>query len=324
MDLSIILSARMPDKHNTGVPSLRRLISQGKALDIRHHNPFEFLLDQFDYNDSVNQGVSIAFATASVDLEQVENRYWMRADPVFLQTDLTSLVLFDSRNFALSETEVQDYFSIINPVIEDDGLKLISGSEPSRWYVTPEKDPLLKTAPPGDVNGKEIREFLPKGVDRNTWIRLTNEIQMLLHDCSINLKRQHKGLLPVNSVWFWGADKLPVPISCNVDKIISDDVNAQGLATMANLPHESIPENFSDWLASQPEQQRVLMVLARGDLALSAYNHHDKWLNNLDKQVFTPLISALKKGTLKTLEVFTQEHHSLVRKHHLYQFWRRS
>ncbi len=55
---------------------------------------------------------------------------------------------------------------------------------------------------------------LERAVDRplSPWLpqerwlrRVTNEAQMLLHEHAVNVARAEQGLLPVNSIWWWGA-----------------------------------------------------------------------------------------------------------------------
>ena len=50
------------------------------------------------------------------------------------------------------------------------------------------------------------------GADYTSVVRmLLNEVQVLLHQHPLNAARQTRGLPPVNSVWFWGAGRLPAP-----------------------------------------------------------------------------------------------------------------
>ena len=58
--------------------------------------------------------------------------------------------------------------------------------------------------------GGVVSVHLP--IDRATahWRRLSNEVQMLLHDHPVNLRRQQAGQVPVNALWFWGGGALPV------------------------------------------------------------------------------------------------------------------
>ena len=60
------------------------------------------------------------------------------------------------------------------------------------------------TAEPVQVEGDDIRDCLPAGRDGAQIRKLTNELQMLLHEHPVNIRRAARGLAPVNSIWLWG------------------------------------------------------------------------------------------------------------------------
>ena len=290
----------------------------------------EELLDLFHYNQINHQDLPIAALTALVDLENPKGNIWMRADPVFLHADLTSLILFDSQSFSLTKKEAKGLLLILNPVLAEDGLRLICGDDPARWYLRfKEKEmenvPSITTVSPRVVNGRDIRSFLPEGKDGTYWVRLANEIQMLLHDCSINQERQRRGEVPINSVWFWGNGKLLEQKVTSFDQVISNDVNAQGLAIHAGVPHVKIPADFNRFLNEQEKDQNVVIVLSQGDLALSKTEvlPEDQSISWQEQTIFDPLLSNLKKGRIQKLEIISDDQHRIVKPSHLYRFWRK-
>jgi len=302
---------------NSDTPSLKKLLVCGNVLKSHDQTSIEILFGQLGYEYSERQGFPVAAITALTDLEGSGGKTWLRADPVFLHADLTSLLLFDSQNFSLTEEEAEGIFSIINPLLEEDGLRLIYGEDPLRWYLELKHNPSITTTLPSIVNGHDIRPFLPAGKDRTYWIKLGNEIQMLLHDCSINQERQRRGEVPINSVWFWGSGKLPDQKKSKFDRVISNDVNAQGLAIHAGLSYENLPVDYNQFIKALEKDQQLLFVLSQGDLALSEPEAQKEWL------IFEPILSNLRKGKIRQLEIITEDQHRIVKRSHLLRFWRK-
>ncbi|MFQ6003894.1 MAG: hypothetical protein ACE5OQ_00180 [Woeseia sp.] len=59
------------------------------------------------------------------------------------------------------------------------------------------------------IDGMAPDEFMPSGESAADYHRLSGEIQMCLHDHEVNLRREEHGLMPVNSIWFWGGGMAP-------------------------------------------------------------------------------------------------------------------
>ena len=60
------------------------------------------------------------------------------------------------------------------------------------------------TQPPDAVVGHDVHDFMPSGRDGARIRSLMNEIQMLLHEHPVNLRRERARQLPVNGWWLWG------------------------------------------------------------------------------------------------------------------------
>lgn len=66
--------------------------------------------------------------------------------------------------------------------------------------------PVLGTPNYWAVLGKKLTHYLDATSDNLAWLKLFNEMQMYLHQHSINREREAQGLPTVNSLWCWGAD----------------------------------------------------------------------------------------------------------------------
>ncbi len=64
-------------------------------------------------------------------------------------------------------------------------------------------------APPHDISGKKIFNYLPKGPGQEIALDLMKKSVAILKEHPINKKRLAKGLNPANSIWLWGQGKKP-------------------------------------------------------------------------------------------------------------------
>ena len=133
-----------------------------------------------------------------------------------------------------------------------------------------DRENALDALAPIELAGQQLDANLPRGPQAARWHALLNEIQMALHDHPVNLEREQKGEPAVNSVWFWGAGRLPGAARGPWHSVNVGDPFATGLAKLAGLRHRALPGTASDWLERAPEEGRHLVVLdaLRGALAL--------------------------------------------------------
>ena len=136
---------------------------------------------------------------------------WLRADPVHLRPDMGKLLLFDAATFELTMAEAMRLAEEINAALAEDGIRLIVGRDPGRWYLPMTSAPAIQTVPPRAVRGRHVDPFLPRGAEARRWRRLANDVQMVLHRSPLNAAREGRGEAAVNSVWFWGGGVLPPP-----------------------------------------------------------------------------------------------------------------
>ena len=156
--------------------------------------------------------------------------YFLRADPVTLHADLSS-VLMTGLGFAdLEKNERLEIEKTVLGVFREEGLTLVS-RHPERWTVLMEKPleysfPSLQTA-----LGMDVAEALPDHPEARYWRRLLNEIQMVLHANPVNRQRRQQGMREINSVWFWGAGSLPArSTGTGFERVYSDHPVSRGLA----------------------------------------------------------------------------------------------
>lgn len=154
---------------------------------------------------------------------------WMRADPVGLVPDLAAVWLQPERAF-----EPGAWSEELAGVLDEEGLSLELTPQ-GRGYIRLARLPESRFAPPWTLGGSSLEHCLPEGADAQSWRRLLNEIQVILHQH----RQGAKDPAPVpGSLWFWGAGSLPEPgsIEPRVQRIVGTDPQLLGLAQWLELP----------------------------------------------------------------------------------------
>jgi len=256
----------------------------------------------------------VAAVTRVADMGVVDREWWVRADPVHLAPSRDGLVLSDDLN--LSQAEAHQLVTELGEALAVDGW-LLKAPRPQRWYLKPPAEPRIVTTPLSAVVGRDVHTYLPKGPDGKAWHTHLNEIQILLHTSPVNAAREARGLLPANSVWFWGGGRLPQAGAVRWAQVWSNEPLSQGMARLAGVSSRPVPLNAAELLGvcAGGAQLLVLELSTQTDTdALQALA--DNWLSLLR--------AAVHAGALDSLEVISDSGPLFhYRKQHRWRFWRR-
>jgi hypothetical protein len=203
------------------------------------------------------------------------------ADPCYLHADLDRLLLFTD-SLDISEDEADQLIAVIQPLLTDFGAKL-QKYKTDQWSIIlePEAMPNLNFTALADVSGKAVDKHLPSGDEqtRLAWLRLWNEIQMLLFDLPLNEQRQQQGKFPINSLWFWGKGALQLQINVWQKTVGNNDL-LQQLSKHSNINHSSKIEEID--ITNLSGKQLIIFnpLELEGDW-LSQLDNIDQFLNKL-------------------------------------------
>jgi hypothetical protein len=178
-----------------------------------------------------------AALTRSLDASDAVGAAWLRADPAYAIADaVTARLMAFGGGVGLAEVESVELARALRPLFGDAGFPL-EVSNPKRWYLRcPETARLPQFSPPESVLGDDLMQHLPRGDNERQWRHLFNEAQVILHNHPINTRRVARGLLPANSLWFWGAGKLPEWVRAPYTRVASMDEVTIALAKLAKIP----------------------------------------------------------------------------------------
>ncbi len=141
------------------------------------------------------------------------------------------------------------------------------------------------------VLGKVANPYIEQSRQHLGWYKLLNEMQMFLHQHEVNQQRVQRGLLPINSLWFWGGGNLPAKIDANLawycdDSLLNQFALSLGLPT-APLDDLASLERSS---AAAVVDLRLLELLKTG-----ATTELDRVLLDIDNRLLQPLLRTVER-----------------------------
>lgn len=177
--------------HEAGRPPrlLRRMLSEpGRPLDpATFHSQLLF-----------DQDLPAAALSRRLDCPDDAEGIWLRADPVTLTPDLGAVWVGEGSRLDPVSPVVKE----LSAMFADEGMEL-HVPVPERAYLRLPSLPDCQFTPPWLLAGESMDRIWPQGGQAQTWRRLLNETQMILHQ-----HREYDPALPA-SLWFWGAGALP-------------------------------------------------------------------------------------------------------------------
>lgn len=216
------------------------------------------------------------------------------ADPCYLHPDRDKLLLF-YRDLDLSLEEAQAFATFLQPLFDEINATL-EVHKAEQWVLRLNQSVETAFFSKEGLHGQPVTDFLPSGVDAENWIRLWNEIQMLLFDCPLNQAREAAGKVPINSVWFWGNAAMPQRWQSWSWVSGQRDV-VQQLASQSQSHYQQQCHHFSD-------------THGRKRLHIAPLETDKDWqqqLQTLSESWLEPMMTALKKWQLSELNIIVPE-----------------
>lgn len=306
--------------------ALRRLTGRGDCERLPNADLYSEILRMHGVASEAACGAA-AMMAGGEGLD-VNDGFWLRADPAHLSVEQDRLVLRDAEFLDLSDDEARALSATLSTHFAADGMEFFV-ADAQRWYMRTASRPQISTTPLDLVRGRDIHPYLPRGSGAIVWHRHYNEVQMLLHGHPVNAAREQRGALPVNSVWWWGEGELAAQPTAAYRGLVGADPILKGLAQRTTTPQRELPATADAWLASKPVDGEHLIVLETPKRPW-AYRSGPEWytaLAELEAAWFAPLSVALMQGGIQSLKIsaLTPEQNAryTVNKRMLWRFWRR-
>ena len=258
--------------------------------------------------DILPRGWPVAAVTRQHDAGDAAGHAWLRADPVYIQPDINGArLLAHGDALGLTARDTEALLPALRPLFGDAGFP-IDAPVPTRWYLRlPEGARLPSMADPAQALGADVFDHLPAGDEGRRWRALLSEAQVMLHNHPHNERRIAAGRTPVNSLWFWGAGRLPDHVRSAFGEVFSDDDAVRAFGAAAAAADRALPDRWPG---------------GDGDRLVDL--RHVRDLAALDREWLAPLLADLQSRKLSaaTLEFGDGQRFRLGRGQRL-RFWRR-
>jgi hypothetical protein len=300
-----LLQSPEPGVDHTGLPGICRLLSRAELLNPDARRFEQVALDWFNVNQADDascaailgaplDGVEMTLADAAMQLR-------FRADPVYQQIDMHSVLLGDPTLLELSNDEAQALVESLNEHLAGDALQLTVGAA-QRWYLHTARELQLRSTDLTTAIGHNIAVTNASGTDAGQWQRLLTECQMILFDHPVNRAREQRGQLPVNSLWLWGEGNPQAAAVDNIERqVVGDDFYTRSLARFTSSTWlEQTAADFSKPLASLFVDRRLQTAQNTGDKAMRRLV-----LEELDHALFAPLWKMLGAASVAEVRLWT-------------------
>lgn len=309
-----------PDFLVSNLPALNQLLTYSNLIPNEQTDFESIIAGSLELADRQ----TLPFAQAYVE-EGVDdlNRYLL-CRTIHLKADMHNALVIPLENNRVNEDDssliledLQAFF------IEDCDLKPLDNG---LWLMC------LKHCEPSDcyphylsVIGRKANQFIEQSKQALPWYKLMNEMQMFMHQHPINLNRLTTGLLPINSLWFWGAgEKLKgekPKFDDNKAQWFCDDEQLTRFADSSNIRHLSL--NRLPQMKSGEDSIVIDLSLLEALKTSSGDNLQAK-LELLEKTVFKPAM-ILFRSNHASLQLRAAHHFDLtMTPFSKYRIWRSS
>ena len=236
---------------------------------------------------------------------QRSDEWLAAADPVHMEARLDHLCV---RHVGLAPAEeLQALAEDLNTALQQDGYSFVRNE--GALYLRSERPFETSIQPPATIDGLPPDEFMPAGPSGQAYLRLTNEIQMILHANRINTARQGRGLPALNSLWIWGGGVAPTAIEQPLPTLYASDPLVRGA-------WYSRQGRVVDWTGEAPGRD----AFAPGVVILPSADAVPSELANCLEQAR----QALSGGIVNLVRILTSDGFELrLRRSDRWRFWRR-
>ena len=292
-------------------PALEKLVACGDGLQCRVERESHAALD--DWQRDVLQTLALPAAEFSSAPASwiglggaIDAGTWLHVDPVHLAVSVDGLALHLVEPFSAMELDR------VEPMLRDHCRQ--AGFS---WHRTANgavflhhSDKLdVRTVAPAVASRHALRAMQAQGNDASRLIRLSTELQMLLHDSSVQALSGERQSMPINALWLWGAGELCAQRKLALPNAWSNEAYVRGV-------YRSCAQRCHDAPSSLDGVER-----SDGDALIVT---HAANVLDAERRWFEPLLRAVRAGVWSRAHVYMDDLSFGIDRTQLWRVWRRS
>ena len=269
------------------LPHLNRLLRFATPQPTRCYSIDEILKTVL----GIDSPAGLPLAQAFTRTEQQEPGHLLLSQAIHLQAGLHSAVIVPVQNNQNNLNDIDIIIKDLNDIFNVDcniaavanGLFLVH----LMGFAAPTHYPHILS-----VLGKTANPYIEQSRQNLPWYQLLNEIQMFMHQHEVNAERTSRGLLPINSLWCWGAGVVPPGFTTRLawycdDPILNQFAHSLGLN----------PESCANIKRLDNSGNAALIDLRLIEfLKTGVATELDRLLLDIDRKLLKPLLEAAAKG----------------------------
>lgn len=269
------------------LPHLNRLLRLATPQSTQSYSIDEILKTALGFDNPGGLPLAQAFARA----EDQEPGHLLLSQAIHLQAGLHSAVIVpvqdnpdNLHDIGIIINDLNDIFNVdCNITAVADGLFLVH----LNGFAAPTHYPHILS-----VLGKTANPYIEQSRQVLPWYQLLNEIQMFMHQHEVNTERTSRGLLPINSLWCWGAGAVPQGFNAKLAWYCDDPVLNQFARSLGLNPKSCVNINRVD------DSGDVILIDLRliELLKIGVATELDQLLLDIDRNLLKPLLVAAAKG----------------------------
>jgi len=241
---------------------------------------------------------------------------WALAEPVHLLTALDHLQLAAPVPLPLEPEESAALLESMNSHLAGSGYRLMA-REQGGWLCECPAGLDCATLEPCQAVGRNLREVLPTGRDARRVQALVNELQMLLHEHPVNVRREARGEPTVNSIWLWGVGGVGTVQARTQGMLYTDDDWLTGLWCL----HDGCVHPVDRWPGAFDAAPGGVRVALAQDAAAGGA---DELLRRIESTILAPARAALVSGRIDRIRLHAGGAAFEISAGARWAFWRRA
>lgn len=266
------------------------------------------VLDALQLRDAADKYPSAAVIRTGATGEPAVG-FWLRAQPIHFAAGLDRLTTVPLHGAARMSTAEREALSpTLADHLQSTGIQLHEGAD-GEWLLYSAEPLQVQTVTPEFAAENPRAEILPSGRDAGGLRRLMTEMQMLLHDHSVNRSRERRGVPVINAIWVHGEGMLSDVKPQSLPDASGDDVYLKGIYRLHDRP-------------VQPKAADAATLLNRvAGPTVAIIDPLD--LNALETNWLEPLSRALFSGAISKLTVLFDGWRVDTDRASMFKLWRR-
>jgi len=293
MHCELVVPGLLSSRSEARYPALELLLARGRRESLESLTLEQWLHEAFEQPGDALAAGALGLAASGAD---AGDGWWARADPVHLRALRDRAVVAPGEALQVSIDETNQFLTTLNQYFS--GTATFHALDARRWSARFSKEKSFLDKPAIEASGRDV------AVARGDEALLT-EIQMLLHAHPVNEAREARGEPAVNSVWLWGAGRMPAEAQGEWRSVAASEPSVLGLAQLAGMRRFEMPASAAAWLERLPEDGRHLAVLdvLRAPVALEQQAEYEEAVAALERLWFEPLLAALRDARVGMVTV---------------------